>query len=87
MFDSRQVQHLCSKRFAVKSVTNQGRDMFASKNSAFTSILPLLYYYYNNNDKNSRNNNNNNNSYDYVILTSVLQNIESPVGTERTIMD
>lgn len=87
MFDSRQVQHLCGKRFAVKPVRNQGRDIFASKNSAFASMLPSLYYYYNNNNKNSSNNNNNNNSYDYVILASVLRNIESPVGTERTVMD
>lgn len=85
MFDSRQVQHLCSKWFTVKPTTNQGRNMFASKNSAFTSMLPSPYYYYDNNH-NSSNNNNNNNSYDYVVLASVLQNIESPVGTARTIM-
>lgn len=48
-------------------------------------MLPSLCYYYNNN--NSSNNNNNNSSSDYVILASVLQNIESPVGTATTIMD
>lgn len=56
MFDSRQVQHLSSKRLAVKPVTHQGRDMLASKKSAYTSMLPSLYYY-NNSSSNSNNSN------------------------------